>query len=258
MGITGECRLLSDDKLKRALYIDDDGNDVGVDEVSYIEEPSDERTQTLAHTLTCPWHATAYRISAASLLGGWGDASALVYASVALSEYMPEAGLVSENRLGKYDDYPDLLAEIVVVHAEAAGVGELHLCLFDWILSTYHLLPMYSRFPYGLARLDVPQLRESLREAICSTLDQSDPVRAGWLLKAASRTDATLFFEFEPKIRSACISRDIVFSILDAAIVVGKDALSEIEARYQRLEDVTVRNAVTDWKKTEATFGRVL
>ena len=46
---------------------------------------------------------------------------------------------MSENRPGKYGDYPDLLAEIVVVHAEAAGVSELHLCLFDRILSKYHL-----------------------------------------------------------------------------------------------------------------------
>ena len=78
-------------------------------------------------------------MSAASLLGGWGDASTLAYSSAALSGYIPEAGLLSENRPGKYGDYPDLLAEIVVVHAEAAGVSELHLCLFDRILSKYHL-----------------------------------------------------------------------------------------------------------------------
>lgn len=252
------CWVVSNTEVRNSLFFDRDGNEVGLDEVSYIENPSEERILTLDHVLSCPWHTEVHRISAASLLAGWGNDSALLYASLGLSAYKPEAGVVSENRLGRYDDFPDVLAEIVVLHAEATGVDDRHLCILDWVLSMYHLFPMYSRFPHSLARLDVRRLNKSLRAAIRSTLDQSDPIRAGWLLKAASRADATSFFEFEPKIRSARLDRDIVFSVLGAAAAVGQDTLNEIVRRYASFEDATVREAVVDWKKMEATLGRIL
>lgn len=169
----------------KALYEDEYGEVIGIDEMQLLDEPPPGRVPQLRALLRGDDAWVAFQ--AAEVLTAWGDDEGMAYFERLVPDWPAEGRDYYPHRIYGYDDALDHVADAASVYLLSGGDAARATALFRALLARYGPVVFESRLKAALLKRGDPALAPDVRAAIARAEAQGRPYLASQLLPVLAR-----------------------------------------------------------------------
>ncbi|OJH33465.1 hypothetical protein [Cystobacter ferrugineus] len=178
------------EEIHRLLYTDEQGNEVGLDEVQLLDPPPEERIPLVREILRNPDEYRVYQ--AALVLAAWGDDVGLEKLEEFIDTRLHERGEFSPNRIDGEDNVYDEIAYAVHLHGLSGKRTDARERIFRKLLGLYGPCFFESKLKHALLKSDLASLAPDVHAAIERALALGHPYLASQLLPVLARWEPSL------------------------------------------------------------------
>ncbi|ODC03111.1 hypothetical protein BFW38_05685 [Terasakiispira papahanaumokuakeensis] len=172
----------------KALYTDEFGDVVGLDEVQLLDPPLEERVPLLSKILNSSDHYLSYQ--ATLILTAWGKDIGLENLEKIVNNEEVSNSDFSPNRITNEDNVYDELSYAVHLYGLSGGDRSNMLRIFKKILSIYPKYFFESKLKHSLLKNQFIELIPSVENAIKETLLNKKYYQASQLLPVLTKLDS--------------------------------------------------------------------
>ncbi len=169
------------------LYSGDDGEEIGLDEVQLLDDPSSERIDELENLLVD--ESAFIRFQATLVLTAWGHEGGMRSAEHMIAQGGADGDNLSPNRLNGQDNRFDDLAEAIHLYILAGGDQGRALDAFQALLKIYPAVFFESKFKRALLKHATVDMRVPVTQAILQCLEAGKAYQASQLLPVYAKLD---------------------------------------------------------------------
>ncbi|MEW4453759.1 hypothetical protein AB1L30_13885 [Bremerella sp. JC817] len=235
-----------------ALYCDDEGDVIGLDEVQLLDAPSETRVEILLKTLSHEdWEA---RKQAARVLAAWGFDAGLDTLEQLIDLRIDQHGVEVRHSIYGYNYVFDQLAEAVHLFqmlGESPRREEDQRRIYSKLLALYGECDFRSDLKYALARSGYAELLPEVVAAIERALAADKVYQASQLLPVVARWSPAIAWDWTAKFWSE--ERLVPSPLANVAEALGEidtDASREMLQSLSTHVDTVVRDeAAHSWEK---------
>lgn len=179
-----------------ALYTDEAGNVVGLDDVQLFENPPADRVATLQRALRTSNLEIRYR--AALVLAAWGDDEGLTSIEWFVDNRIDEMGIVDPHRLYGYNNIYDKFAYAVQLYGDLGRQLHVQKRIYKKLLSLYGPCEFESRLKYALMQSGFDELVNDVEQACRRSLDLGKEYLASQLLPVLGKWNQSVAIPLMP------------------------------------------------------------
>ncbi len=169
------------------LYSGDDGEEIGLDEVQLLDDPSSERIDELEKLLID--ESAFIRFQATLVLTAWGHDGGMRSAEKMIAERGADGENLSPNRLNGQDNRFDDLAEAIHLYLLSGGDQQRAFDAFKALLNMYADAFFESKLKRALLKHANADLLAAVKEAILQCLEVGKTYQASQLLPVVAKLE---------------------------------------------------------------------
>lgn len=185
-----------EEQIFAALYVDDDGQFVGLDEVQLMESPPPDRIDVLHAALGCSNLEISYK--AAIVLAAWGDNKGFDALEHLVDMRIDKQGVCEPHRIYGYNNVFDSIAHAVYLFGDCGRRDRDQVRLYQKILALYGECDFESKLKYALLRVDFPELANNVESACKRSRDAGKLYLASQMLPVIARWAPARAWELLP------------------------------------------------------------
>jgi len=188
-----------DSKTFQVLYTGNDGEEIGLDEVQLLDDPSSERIHELEALLNDP--NLYIRYQAILILTAWGFESGIHGAEIMISQGCVDGLNLSPHRITGKDNRFDDLAEAIHLYVLSGGSHNRALNAFKSLLGIYSQHFFESKFKRALLKHADVEISVYLAVAIKNCLQSCKFYQGSQLLPVLAKLEPHNFWAVLPEFR---------------------------------------------------------
>lgn len=231
----------SPDDIERALYYDDDGLLVGLDEIQLMENPATERVQTLKFALSLPDLELQYR--AAMVLAAWGDDAGLDAIESLIDARIDRLGVEVEHRIYGYNNIYDEFAYAMKLYAISCRRLPDQCRIYRKLLALYGEFCFEGRLKQSLLSVDSSELLPDVIDASHRAWERGRFYLASQLLPVIASWSPPLAWELLPRfLTDAIVTPNPTANVVEALSYIRTLEGTQLLLRLAEHPDEVVSN----------------
>lgn len=200
------------------LYTDENGDEVGLDEVQLIEPPISERIPELVGLLDSNELFISYQ--AALVLAAWGNKCGLNKIEEFIDMEKSKDYCFEPNRISGDDNFYDDLSYAVYLYGLSGGDREEIVNIIRKILKIYHKYYFDSKLKYVLQKSNFSELTDDIDNAIHCSIISGKYIQASDLFIAFAQLDSHKCLAYIKKIQDHLLSNQYASKNMERALEI--------------------------------------